>query len=121
MLDVLIHNAGVIHPEFATDGAGTGLTVLGQVVAPFLLTRLLMPALLAAAPSRVITVSSGGMYTPGVAAALPRFRRVTRPILLSPEQGANTIVWRPGPNTRCRGRAGKTPLPRSGSGTAWQS
>jgi hypothetical protein len=50
MLDVLIHNAGVIHPEFATDGAGTGLTVLGQVVAPFLLTRLLMPALLAAAP-----------------------------------------------------------------------
>ena len=62
-LDVLIHNAGVIHPEFRTDGAGTELTILGQVVAPFLLTTLLMPALLAAAPSRVITVSSGGMYT----------------------------------------------------------
>ena len=62
-LDVLIHNAGVVHPEFRTDGAGTELTILGQVAAPFLLTTLLMPALLAAAPSRVITVSSGGMYT----------------------------------------------------------
>ena len=163
-LDVLIHNAGVIHPEFATDGAGTELTVLGQVVAPFLLTRLLMPALLAAAPSRVITVSSGGMYTqrpdlatlqlpasryhgvtayarakraqvalsrewawrlagtgvafhamhpgwvdtPGVAAALPRFRRVTRPILLSPEQGADTIVW-----------LATAPHARLGSGRFW--
>ena len=62
-LDVLIHNAGAIHPEFRTDAAGTELTIVGQVVAPFLLTRMLMPALLAAAPSRVITVSSGGMYT----------------------------------------------------------
>ena len=62
-LDVLIHNAGAIHPQFRADAAGTELTVLGQVIAPFLLTRLLMPALLAAAPSRVITVSSGGMYT----------------------------------------------------------
>jgi NAD(P)-dependent dehydrogenase (short-subunit alcohol dehydrogenase family) len=35
----------------------------------------------------------GWVDTPGVAAALPRFRRVTRPILLSPEQGADTIVW----------------------------
>jgi dehydrogenase/reductase SDR family member 12 len=62
-LDVLIHNAGVIHPRFRTDQAGTELTVLGQIIALFLLTHLLMPALLAAAPSRVITVSSGGMYT----------------------------------------------------------
>ena len=148
-LDVLIHNAGVIHPQFRTDQAGTELTVAGQVAAPFLLTGLLMPALLAAAPSRVITVSSGGMYsqrldpvtlqlpasryrgitayarakraqvalsrewaerfagtgvafhamhpgwvdTPGIATALPGFHRLTRPILLTPEQGADTIVW----------------------------
>jgi len=163
-LDVLIHNAGAIHPQFRTDAAGTELTVLGQVIAPFLLTRLLMPALLAAAPSRVITVSSGGMYTqrldlatlqmprsryrgvtayakakraqvalsrewarrmagtgiafhalhpgwvntPGVAAALPGFYRVTRPILLTPEQGAGTIVW-----------LAAMPPERLGSGRFW--
>jgi dehydrogenase/reductase SDR family member 12 len=148
-LDVLIHNAGTIHPSFRTGPAGLELTILGQVVAPYLLTRLLLPALRAAAPSRVITVSSGGMYTqrldlatlqlpasryrgttayarakraqvalsrewarrmagtgvafhamhpgwvdtPGIAAALPRFRRITRPVLRSPEQGADTVVW----------------------------
>ena len=86
-LDVLIHNAGAIHPQFRTDEAGTELTVLGQVTAPFLLTRLLMPTLLAAAPSRVITVSSGGgRRAPGL---LPG----QQPILLTPEQGADTIVW----------------------------
>jgi dehydrogenase/reductase SDR family member 12 len=163
-LDVLIHNAGVIHPRFRTDQAGTELTVLGQIIAPFLLTHLLMPALLAAAPSRVITVSSGGMYTqrldlatlqlpasryrgvtayakakraqvalsrewarrlartgvafhamhpgwvdtPGVAASLPRFRRLTRPVLLTPEQGADTIVW-----------LATAPPERLGSGRFW--
>jgi dehydrogenase/reductase SDR family member 12 len=148
-LDVLVHNAGAIHPEYRTDPSGTELTILGQVAAPFLLTRLLLPELRAAAPSRVITVSSGGMYaqrldlatlqlpasryrgvtayarakraqvalsrewarrlegsgvafhamhpgwvnTPGLAASLPGFHRLTRPILLSPQQGADTIIW----------------------------
>jgi len=36
--------------------AGTELTIVGQVVAPFLLTGLLMPALVTAAASRLITV-----------------------------------------------------------------
>lgn len=163
-LDVLIHNAGAVRPRFRADEAGTELTVLGQVVAPFLLTRLLMPALLAAAPSRVIAVSSGGMYTqrfdpaalqmpetryqgvtayakakraqvalsrewarrmagagvafhamhpgwvntPGVAAALPGFYRAARPILLTPEQGADTIVW-----------LATMPPERLGSGRFW--
>jgi dehydrogenase/reductase SDR family member 12 len=163
-LDVLIHNAGAIHPQFRTDAAGTELTVLGQVTAPFLLTRLLMPALLAAAPSRVITVSSGGMYTqrldlatlqmpqsryqgvtayakakraqvalsrewarrmagsgvafhamhpgwvntPGVGVALPGFYRAARPVLLTPQQGADTIVW-----------LAAMPPERLGSGRFW--
>jgi dehydrogenase/reductase SDR family member 12 len=163
-LDVLIHNAGAIHPQFRTDEAGTELTVLGQVVAPFMLTRMLMPALLAAAPSRVITVSSGGMYTqrldpatlqmpesrhqgvtayakakraqaalsrewarrmagtsvafhamhpgwvntPGVATALPGFYRAAQPILLTPEEGADTIVW-----------LATMPPERLGSGQFW--
>jgi dehydrogenase/reductase SDR family protein 12 len=163
-LDVLIHNAGAIHPDFRTDAAGTELTILGQVVAPFLLTGMLMPALLAAAPSRVITVSSGGMYTqrldlatlqlprsryrgvtayakakraqvalsrewarrmagtgvafhamhpgwvntPGVSGALPVFHRAAKPILLTPEQGADTVAW-----------LATMPPERLGSGRFW--
>jgi NAD(P)-dependent dehydrogenase (short-subunit alcohol dehydrogenase family) len=62
-LDVLIHNAGAIHATYQASKEGFELTVAGQVVAPFLLTSLLLPALLAAGRSRVITVSSAGMYT----------------------------------------------------------
>jgi dehydrogenase/reductase SDR family member 12 len=148
-LDVLIHNAGTIHPSYRTDRTGTELTYAGQVVAPFLLTAMLLPRLSASGAGRVITVSSGGMYTqrldltalpppeagyrgaaayarvkraqvalsaewarrtagtgvafhtmhpgwadtPGLAAALPRFRRILRPLLRTPEQGADTITW----------------------------
>jgi len=148
-LDVLIHNAGALHASYRVNGAGTELTVAGQVIAPFLLTSLLLPALRAAGRSRVITVSSAGMYTQrldpvalqmtalryrgvtayarakraqvalsrewarrlagtgvvfhamhpgwvdtaGIAAALPRFHRVMWPLLRTPGEGADTIVW----------------------------
>ena len=35
----------------------------------------------------------GWADTPGVEASLPRFHRLTRPLLRSPEAGADTIVW----------------------------
>jgi NAD(P)-dependent dehydrogenase (short-subunit alcohol dehydrogenase family) len=35
----------------------------------------------------------GWADTPGVRSSLPRFRRLTRPILRTPEEGADTIVW----------------------------
>ena len=35
----------------------------------------------------------GWADTPGIASSLPGFRRLTRPILRSHEQGADTIVW----------------------------
>ena len=35
----------------------------------------------------------GWVDTPGVASSLPRFHRLTGPLLRSPEQGADTIVW----------------------------
>ena len=35
----------------------------------------------------------GWVDTPGVRTSLPRFRMLTRPILRTPEQGADTIVW----------------------------
>jgi len=62
-LDVLVHNAGALSKDRTVNSAGTEVTVASQVAAPFLLTGLLLPALEAAAPSRVIQVSSGGMYT----------------------------------------------------------
>jgi NAD(P)-dependent dehydrogenase (short-subunit alcohol dehydrogenase family) len=147
-LDVLVHNAGALTADRRTAPSGIELTVASQVVGPFLLTSLLLPTLRAAAPGRVITVSSGGMYatplrvtdlqmgddyrgseqyarakraqvtlnelwaeripsaeivfhamhpgwadTPGVQESLPRFRRVVGPLLRTPEQGADTLVW----------------------------
>ena len=62
-LDVLIHNAGALNKEHTVTGSGTESTLAAHVVGPFLLTGLLLPALRAAAPSRVIQVCSGGMYT----------------------------------------------------------
>lgn len=59
----LIHNAGAITPTWTIGPDGTEVTVASQVVGPFALTRLLEPALTAAAPGRVITVTSGGMYS----------------------------------------------------------
>jgi dehydrogenase/reductase SDR family member 12 len=62
-LDLLVHNAGVLPSERAHTADDVELTFATNVLGPFLLTSLLLPSLLAAAPSRVITVSSGGMYT----------------------------------------------------------
>jgi hypothetical protein len=38
-------------------------------------------------------VHPGWADTPGVEASLPRFRTVTGPLLRSPAQGADTMVW----------------------------
>jgi len=62
-LDVLVHNAGALARTYTTNGHGLETTVAAQVVSPFLLTTLLLPQLEAAAPGRVITVASGGMYS----------------------------------------------------------
>jgi NAD(P)-dependent dehydrogenase (short-subunit alcohol dehydrogenase family) len=62
-LDVLVNNAGVLPPERTHTDEGFELTFATNVLGPFLLTALLVPSLAASAPSRVINVSSGGMYT----------------------------------------------------------
>ena len=148
-IDVLVNNAGVLPPQRAVSADGNELALATNVLGPFLLTNLLIPLLVASSPSRVINVSSGGMYTqrlhvadlqstsgkfdgptvyartkraqvvltelwaerlagtgvvvhamhpgwvdtPGVASSLPRFHRLTGPLLRSPQQGADTIVW----------------------------
>jgi dehydrogenase/reductase SDR family member 12 len=41
----------------------------------------------------VNAVHPGWVDTPGVASYLPTFKKLTRPILRTPEQGADTFVW----------------------------
>jgi dehydrogenase/reductase SDR family member 12 len=61
-LEALIHNAGTAFPEREVTVDGFERTYQLHVLAPFLLTTLLLPRLAMSAPSRVITVTSGGMY-----------------------------------------------------------
>ncbi len=65
-IDGLLHNAGALSNERRENSAGIEATIASQVVGPFLLTSLLLDQLRAAAPGRVITMSSGGMYTAGL-------------------------------------------------------
>ena len=62
-LDVLVHNAGALHHTLEFTDDGLEVTAQVHVVAPFLLTSLLLARMQATTDSRVITVSSGGMYT----------------------------------------------------------
>lgn len=62
-LDGLIHNAGVLPHSRAESAEGVELTFATNVLGPFLLTLELQSLLQKSAPSRVIFVSSGGMYT----------------------------------------------------------
>ncbi|NNE94563.1 MAG: SDR family NAD(P)-dependent oxidoreductase, partial [Acidimicrobiales bacterium] len=63
VIHTLIHNAGVLFPERRRAESGADLAIEIKVAAPFLLTGLLLPQLKAAKPGRVLTMSSGGMYT----------------------------------------------------------
>ena len=65
-VDVLVHAAGTLLRRYTTGPDGTEATVAVHVLAPFLLTESLRPSLLTAAANgepRVVTVTSGGMYT----------------------------------------------------------
>ena len=60
-LDVLINNAGVLGRETRQmTGDGQELHFQVNYLAPFLLTELLLPTILASAPARIVNVSSGG-------------------------------------------------------------
>jgi dehydrogenase/reductase SDR family protein 12 len=64
-LDVVVHNAGTLTHDYERTVDGLELTAQTHVVAPFLLTARLL-GLLEASRGRVITVTSGGMYTSGL-------------------------------------------------------
>ncbi len=59
-LDVLIDNAGVMACPYATTTDGFEMQFGTNHVGHFLLTRLLTPALVASAPSRVVVLTSSG-------------------------------------------------------------
>ena len=146
----IVHNAGALLNSREESPQGIEQTVASHVLGPHLLTTVLLPNLIAG-QGRVVTVSSGGMYsaelpnidqkrsmelradsyngskqyaiakraqvtlneiwatkersvhfdsmhpgwadTPGVQESIPAFQRITKPILRSPEQGADTIAW----------------------------
>jgi len=150
-LDVIIDNAGAIFPERTVRPDGIEATLATLVVGPFALEVGLLPLLARTPGSRIVAVTSGGMYTqrvhlddlqyerepwsgsrayarakriqvalmrewnrrlaaaridvtvnamhpgwadtPGLAEALPGFYRRMRPILRTPAEGADTIVW----------------------------
>jgi NAD(P)-dependent dehydrogenase (short-subunit alcohol dehydrogenase family) len=147
-LDALVNNAGTMPAERTRSPGGHELTFATYVLAPLALTTVLAGPLTRAAPSRVINVSSGGMYaqplpgsdwesvrteyspkkfyartkreevaltglmaerlcergvahamhpgwadTAGVRRWMPAFRAFARPIIRTPEQGADTIGW----------------------------
>jgi dehydrogenase/reductase SDR family member 12 len=65
-IHVLVNNAGVLLNQRTTTAEGNEATLATNVLAPFLLTQTLLPRLLESAPSRIINVSSGGMYATGL-------------------------------------------------------
>jgi dehydrogenase/reductase SDR family member 12 len=142
----LIHNGGALLNQRSENAEGVELTLATHVVAPAILTTEALPAL-RRSRGRIITMSSGGMYsqkldlddlqnerdyqgaaayarakrmqivltmewaqrfgpdviahamhpgwadTPGVAHALPAFKKLVGPLLRTPEEGADTLVW----------------------------
>lgn len=146
VIDVLVNNAGALTDEYRTDELGMELTLSTHLVGPFALMCQLRDHYRTG--SRVLFMSSGGMYTqgldvdrmemspgrykgavayarakraqvemvrylgpnwapevilqamhpgwvdtPGVDASLPGFARLMGPVLRTPEQGADTMVW----------------------------
>jgi NAD(P)-dependent dehydrogenase (short-subunit alcohol dehydrogenase family) len=74
-LDVLVNNAGVLLGRRERNRDGVEMTFATNVLGPFLLMSLLLPALREASSARVITVSSGGMYTSRLDADDPQLER----------------------------------------------
>jgi NAD(P)-dependent dehydrogenase (short-subunit alcohol dehydrogenase family) len=65
-IDALINNAGMMGGPYTLTPDGEELHFAANHIGPFLLTNLLYPALKAAAPSRVVILSSAGHRLPGL-------------------------------------------------------
>jgi NAD(P)-dependent dehydrogenase (short-subunit alcohol dehydrogenase family) len=74
-LHLLVNNAGVMYTPFGRTAEGFELQFGTNHVGHFLLTCLLVPALLAGAPSRVVNLSSGGHVGSDIVWDDPNFER----------------------------------------------
>lgn len=74
-LDLLINNAGVMACPFSKTRDGFEMQFGTNHLGHFLLTNLLMPALLASAPARIVNLSSGGHRMSDVLFDDPGFER----------------------------------------------
>jgi dehydrogenase/reductase SDR family member 12 len=96
-LDVLVHNAGAMFPDRALTVDGLERTYQVHVVAPFLLTHLLLEPLRDSDDARVITVTSGGMYAQRLDAEVvdspDRYRPATAYARAKRAQVALTAQW----------------------------
>ena len=105
-----------------------------QVLGPFLLTARLLPTLRSNGPARVLTMSSGGMYSAGLAvdptktarwSALSAGPAITRPPMPATQSGLQCAepvearAWLVAAMTEdFRRRASETSVPGLGAGTA---
>ncbi len=65
-LDALVHNAGALLPERQESAQGVEVTLAAHLLGPYVLTRALHPLLAATPHSRIVFMSSGGMYAFGL-------------------------------------------------------
>jgi NAD(P)-dependent dehydrogenase (short-subunit alcohol dehydrogenase family) len=73
-LDILVNNAGVMAAPLGRTADGFELQLGTNHLGHFLLTLLLVPALVSAAPSRVVNVSSGGHWMSDIQWDDPHYR-----------------------------------------------
>ncbi|RMI27772.1 SDR family NAD(P)-dependent oxidoreductase [Nocardia stercoris] len=74
VVDVVVHNAGVLPDRRTETRSGHELTLATHVLGPLRLTGLLLPALSRAPDPRVVFVASAGMYTQGLPWSDPEYR-----------------------------------------------
>ena len=74
-LQLLVNNAGVMYTPFERTAEGFEMQFGTNHLGHFLLTCLLVPALLAGAPSRVVNLSSGGHFGSDIVWDDPNFEQ----------------------------------------------
>jgi dehydrogenase/reductase SDR family member 12 len=74
-VDVLVNNVGVLLPERSETAEGLETTLATDLAGHFLLTNLLIPRLVESDDSRIVNVTSGGMYSERIRPTDLQFQR----------------------------------------------